>query len=138
MSYANSLLMPFFINSNFSFTFRTRVDKEVKFLIEDARQAIAEAKEESKFGNIAKNLALTESKSDKVKRRNLNFIALWHYERGIEKYLEAIKYLKIAAIYYLPEKYKKYVALQITEAEKQLNVAMEQKNNSKSYKRSKK
>ena len=138
MSYANSLLMPFFINSNFSFTFRTRVDKEVKFLIEDARQAIAEAKEESKFGNIAKNLALTESKSDKVKRRNLKIISLWHYERVIEKYLEAIKYLKIAAIYDLPEKYRKYVALQITEAEKQLNSAMEQKNNSKSYKRSKK
>ena len=138
MSYANSLLMPFFINSNFSFTFRTRVDKEVKFLIEDARQAIAEAKEESKFGNIAKSLALTESKSDKVKRRNLKIISLWHYERGIEKYLEAIKYLKIAAIYDLPEKYRKYVALQITEAEKQLNSAMEQKNNSKSYKRSKK
>ena len=138
MSYANSLLMPFFINSNFSFTFRTRVDKEVKFLIEDARQAIAEAKEESKFGNIAKSLALTESKSDKVKRRNLKIISLWHYERGIDKYLEAIKYLKIAAIYDLPEKYRKYVALQITEAEKQLNSAMEQKNNSKSYKRSKK
>ena len=138
MSYANSLLMPFFINSNFSFTFRTRVDKEVKFLIEDARQAIAEAKEESKYGNIAKSLALTESKSDKVKRRNLKIIALWHYERGIEKYHEAIKYLKIAAIYDLPEKYKTYVALQINEAEKQLNSAMEQKNNSKSYKRSKK
>ena len=138
MSYATSLLMPFFINSNFSFTFRTRVDKEVKFLIEDARQAIAEAKEESKFGNIAKNLALTESKSDKVKRRDLNVIALWHYERGIDKYHQATKYLKIAAIYDLPEKYRKYVALQITEAEKQLNSAMEQKNNSKSYKRSKK
>ena len=65
-------------------------------------------------------------------------ISLWHYERGIDKYLEAIKYLKIAAIYDLPEKYRKYVALQITEAEKQLNSAMEQKNNSKSYKRSKK
>jgi hypothetical protein len=138
MNYAASLLMPFFINSNFSVTFRTRVDKEVKFLIEDARLAIAKAKEESKYGNIAKDLALTNGTSNKVRGRNLKVIALWHYQRGIEKYREAIKYLKIAAIYDLPEKYKKYVALQINEAERLLKIALEQKEARKDSKRSKK
>lgn len=127
MNYATSMRMPLFINSNFSITFEKKVDKEVKYLIEDARQAIAEAREENKFGHIATGLALTEGQTDAAKLNNFAVISAWHYERGIEKYRSAIKYLKIAAIHDLPEKYVKYVALQIRESEKQMNLALEQK-----------
>ena len=131
MNYAKSMLMPLFVNSNFSFGLGAQVDKEVKFLIEDGRKAIAEAKEENKYGDIANDLTQTEGEPDASERHDLTVIAVWHYERGIEKYREAVKYLKIAAAHDLPEKYEKYITLQIKEAEKQLNIILEQKNSIK-------
>ena len=117
--------MPILINSLFPFMTRS-LDVEAGNSIEKAREIFAEAEEEIKFGDIA---------SSKIKEvagetnKNMVAIAVWHYGRGIKKYLEAFGKFEKAAMRNLPPKYKKYVEKKMKKCLKRGNSVNLQKRN---------
>lgn len=97
--------MPILINSLFPFTTKS-LDAVARNSIEKARETFAEAEEETKFGDIAGSRI---SNGAGETNKNMVAIAVWHYGRGIKKYLEAFGRFEKAAALRLPPKYKKYV-----------------------------
>lgn len=103
--------MPIIINSLFPFMTKS-LDGEAKNFIEQARETFAIGGEETKFGDIAYRQI---SQDTSAPNKNMVEIAVWHYGRGIKKYLEAYRQFEKVAMLDLPPKYKKYVEKKMKE-----------------------
>lgn len=72
--------------------------REVQVFIEEAQKAFEIAEAEIKLGNSIRGSVL---KKVSERNNNLRLIALWHYQKGVEKIQQAIKNLE-QAIYFDP------------------------------------
>ena len=62
--------------------------KLIRALIKDAKMLVETAESETRHGATAQNLML-ETQNDKTLRQNMATIAMWHFERSLEKYQKA-------------------------------------------------
>jgi hypothetical protein len=115
--------MPVIINSLFPFMTRS-LDAEARTSIEKARETFAAAEEETKFGDIAGSQISSDAGDA---NKNMVAIAVWHYGRGIKKYLEAFGKFEKALRLNLPPKYRKYVEKKMKECLDRSNFANLQK-----------
>jgi len=99
-----------FTNSLFPFLAENSLDKQIKYLIEEARKSIALAEKESNYAEISYTQADTDKELPNLK---LAEISKWHYAQTIKYYSEAAVSLESADKLKLPAKYKKYVELKV-------------------------
>ena len=103
------MISAIFLNTFFPTSKTTETDLQAKIFIEVAREAIENAETEMKFGNETENAIIETGQEDST----LVSIAIWHYQKGIERYQEAIRYLEQAKRFNISAKYLKYIELKI-------------------------
>jgi hypothetical protein len=110
--------MPMIINSLFPFLPKS-VQLEAKTSIEKGREKFAVAEQETQFGDIASTAGKANAQMAEI--------AVWHYERGIKTYLEALGEFEKASRFDLPTKYKNYVEKKMSDCMEKVNLVNLQK-----------
>jgi len=82
-----------------------RIDREAKIFIEVGQSAMVSAETEISFGEISKDEYSKAGKGNK----SLAQIALWHYEKGLARFQEAIANFEHAKTFPIPPKYREYI-----------------------------
>jgi hypothetical protein len=93
----------------FPVAFLQQTDKEAKRLVLRAKNSIEFAEQELNFGNAA------SSSNIDGKNEQLSVIAVWHYEKSLRNFRDAIANLEQAKTYCLSAKHRKYVETKIDE-----------------------
>ena len=112
-----------FINTFFPFANTTETDLQAKIFIEVAREAIQNAETEMKFGNETESAIIETGQEDST----LVSIAIWHYQKGIDRYQEAIRYLEQAKMFNISAKYVKYIELKLKKCVEKIRVIFTKK-----------
>ncbi len=115
--------MPVLINSVFPFLTKN-YSSEARTLIETARQVFAAAETETNFGDLANGMIRQQPEKA---QGNLSEIAVWHYERGIKKYREALAQFEKAEAHALPNKYVRYIESKKSECLRRANAVFAKK-----------
>lgn len=98
-----------------------KTDTQAKFLIDKAKSSIRTAEQEAVFGNAA-----SISKSNPI-NSELVSIAVWHFEKALRSFREAISNLEQAKKFRLSARYKKYVEAKIQECYKHAESSLARK-----------
>lgn len=100
------------INTVGSFLSLQGFNGEVKVFIEEAEKEFERAANEV---NLANSVRSSVARISSTKNNNLRLIAIWHYENGVKKFIQAIKNLE-QAIYFHPEpKHQQFINLKMKE-----------------------
>lgn len=110
-----------FLNTFFPFSKAQDKDYETKIFIEVARKAVSMAESQAEFGMETQE-AISESG-----QTNLAPIAVWHFQKAIEHFHEAINNLEQAKMFSASAKYKKYIELKEKKCIEKLEVILRNK-----------